>query len=79
LSDRADIPLHLSSPEAHAVACLVSRLSYEACQQFSRTMMPISGNPYSGRREGDIMWSAIQNIRQQLAELGFPPKPSEES
>jgi hypothetical protein len=29
---------------------------------------------YSGRTEGDVMWSAIRMVQGQLAEAGFAPR-----
>jgi hypothetical protein len=47
----------------------VKRIGYEDCAKFASKFVF-----YSGRTEGDTMWSAVRMVQCQLAEAGFAPR-----
>ena len=63
------IPLELPPDEAAALAQFVKRVDYDTCVRFASKFVF-----YSGRSEGDTMWSAIRIVQGQLAEAGFAPR-----
>jgi hypothetical protein len=64
------IRLEFPSPdEAAALAQFVKRLGYDDCVRKASLFVF-----YSGRTEGDVMWSAICLLQRQLAEAGFAPR-----
>jgi hypothetical protein len=58
-----------SSDEPVALAQLLKRIDFETVHRFASPSVT-----YSGRSEGDVMWSAVNICRQQLAESGFAPR-----
>jgi len=68
-SDTITIPLILPFDEATALAQFVKRVDYDTCNRFASTFVL-----YSGRTEGDTMWSALHMLRAALAEAGFAPR-----
>jgi len=63
------ITLILPPDEALALAQFVKRIDYGACTRFANV-----NASYSGRAEGDTMWSAICLLQRQLADAGFAPR-----
>jgi hypothetical protein len=68
-SDTITIPLILPFDEAAALAQLVKRIDYDTCARFASMFVF-----YSGRTEGDTMWSAVCLVQRQLADAGFNPR-----
>jgi hypothetical protein len=67
--DIITIPLVLPFDEAGALAQFVKRVDYETCNRFASKNVW-----YSGRAEGDVMWSAVCRLQRQLADAGFAPR-----
>jgi hypothetical protein len=67
--DAITIPLELPRDEAAALSQFVKRVDYETCARFASVT-----TTYSGRAEGDVMWSGIRILQRQLAEAGFAPR-----
>jgi hypothetical protein len=63
------IPLRLPFDETAALSQLVKRVDYSTCNRFASVT-----TTYSGRSEGDVMWSAVCMLQRQLAEAGFAPR-----
>jgi hypothetical protein len=66
--DDITIPLRLPAYEALALAYLLKHLEYETVVRHSR------GCVYGRREDRDVMWSALQLTRRQLADAGFVPR-----
>jgi hypothetical protein len=58
--DAITIPLALPRDEAAALAQFVKRVDYDTCAQFSSRF-----DHYSGRAEGDVIWSARHMLRRR--------------
>ncbi len=67
--DTITIPLILPFDEAAALAQFVKRVGYEDVNRFASPCWT-----YSGRTEGDTMWSAVCLVQRQLADAGFNPR-----
>jgi hypothetical protein len=63
------IPLELPRDEALAFAQFLKRINYDTCCRFAAATVT-----YSGRFEGDVMWSAVCMLQRQFAEAGFAPR-----
>ena len=63
------IPLELPRSEAAAFSQFLKRIDYDTCARFASTFVF-----YSGRTEGDTMWSAVCLVQRQLADAGFNPR-----
>ena len=68
-SDIITIPLILPFDEAAALAQFVKRVDYDTCVRFASEFVF-----YSGRTEGDVMWSAVCLVQRELADAGFAPR-----
>src|SRR5258708_3144152 len=68
-SDTITVPLIVPFDEAGALAQFVKRIDYDTCVRFASVFVF-----YSGRTEGDTMWSAVCLVQRQLAEAGFNPR-----
>jgi hypothetical protein len=63
------IPLHLPPDEGLALAQFVKRTTFDDCVKKSAGFVW-----YSGRTEGDVMWSAVRILQAALAAAGFAPR-----
>jgi hypothetical protein len=63
------IPLRLPSDEAMALTQFIKRVTYDDCVRLASMFVF-----YSGRTEGDTMWSAVCLVQRQLADAGFAPR-----
>jgi hypothetical protein len=63
------IPFDLPRNEWSAFAQFCKRIDYSACARFASPTVT-----YNGRKEGDVIWSAVCTLQRQLAEAGFAPR-----
>ena len=61
------IPLNLPTYEADAFAQLLKRTTYDDCVRHSNRVRRYP----DGRPELEVMWTAVQLVEQQFAEVGF--------
>lgn len=63
------ISLDMPADELTALAQFVKRVDYDTCNKFAGVSVT-----YGGRREGDVMWSAVCLLQRRLADAGFAPR-----
>jgi len=69
MNDEIPLTLYMPPDLLLAMALLLKRLDYNTCVKLAGPV-----GRFGNRCEADVMWSAVCELRRQLAEAGFAPR-----
>jgi hypothetical protein len=69
MTDTSTITIVMPLTELFALAELLKRITYDDCGRLSSRHAS-----YNGRTEHDVIWSAVNMFRGELATAGFAPR-----